>query len=280
MTIIGAMPFDGLRVLALESRRAAEMATLIRNQKGEPFVAPSVREVPIEQNAQAFAFAERLFAGEFDMVIFLTGVGLRYLDRVLATRYPAGRFAEALRKVAVVARGPKPAGVLRELQVPIAVHVPEPNTWHELLRAVEGRAEKRIAVQEYGLPNDELLQALRHRGAQVTRVPVYRWDLPEDTGPLREAGRRLAEGQVDVVLFTTSVQVPHLFRMAAEEGIDADRLRAALASVVVASIGPTTSEALREYDVEPDMEPSHPKMGFLLNETAARAAALLAGKRR
>lgn len=274
------MAFDGLRVLALESRRAAEMATLIRNQKGEPFVAPSLREIPIEQNHAAFAFAEGLFAGEFEMVIFLTGVGLRYLDRVLATRYPAGRFAEALRTVAVVARGPKPAGVLREMQVPIAVQVPEPNTWHELVHALETRAEKRMAVQEYGKPNDEMLQTLRRRGAQVTRVPVYQWDLPEDTGPLREAARRLAGGELDVVLFTTSVQVGHLFQIAGQEGIDADRLRAALDGVVVASIGPTTSEALREYDVEPDLEPSHPKMGFLLNETAARAAALLATKRR
>lgn len=280
VTIIGAMGFDGLRVVALESRRAAEMATLIRNQNGEAFVAPSMREVPIENNAAAFAFAERLFAGEFEMVIFLTGVGTRYLNRVLATRYPPEQFAEALRRVAVVARGPKPAGALREMAVPIAVHVPEPNTWRELMHAIEGRPERHIAVQEYGVPNDELLQALRRRGAHVTSVPVYQWDLPEDTGPLREAARRLADGEVDVMLFTTSIQIPHLFRMAGEEDIDGERLRAALAGVVVASIGPTTSETLREYGVEPDLEPSHPKMGFLLNETAARAAALLAGKRR
>lgn len=274
------MGFDGLRVVALESRRATEMATLIRNQKGEPFVAPSMREVPIEQNAAAFRFAERLFAGEFEMVIFLTGVGTRYLDRVLATRYPAGQFAEALRKVAVVARGPKPAGALRDLQVPIAVNVPEPNTWRELLQAIEGRPEKLMAVQEYGKPNEDLLQALRRSGAQVTAVPVYQWDLPEDTAPLREAARRLVDGEVDVMLFTTSIQITHLFQIAGQEDIDGERLRAALRSVVVASIGPTTSETLREYGVQPDMEPSHPKLGFLLNEAGARAAALLAGKRR
>src|ERR1022692_2483774 len=39
--IIAAMPFDGLRVLSLESRRATEIATLIRKQGGDPFVAPS-----------------------------------------------------------------------------------------------------------------------------------------------------------------------------------------------------------------------------------------------
>src|SRR3954447_4218507 len=102
------MGFGGLRVLALESRRAAEMEQLIRNQGGEPFVAPSMREIRVVENTEAFAFAERLFAGEFDMAIFLTGVGTRLLDRVLATRYPGTAFGEALQKITVVARGPKP----------------------------------------------------------------------------------------------------------------------------------------------------------------------------
>ena len=145
------------------------------------------REAPLERNEQAFAFAEKLFAGEFDMVILLTGVGTRALDQVLATRYPPGRFAEALRGLAVVARGPKPMAVLREMQVPAAAVAPEPNTWHEVLAVTAGRPERRIAVQEYGKPNPELLEALRARGAEVTSVPVYQWDLPLDVEPLREA---------------------------------------------------------------------------------------------
>ena len=91
------MGFGGLRVLALESRRAAEMEQLILKQGGEPFVAPSMREIPLADNSEAFAFAERLFAGGFDMVILLTGVGTRQLNRLLATRYPETAFAEALR---------------------------------------------------------------------------------------------------------------------------------------------------------------------------------------
>src|SRR5271154_4611802 len=105
------MAFDGLRILSLESRRATEMEALIRNQKGLPFVAPSMREVPIESNAEAFEFADRLFRGEFDMVILLTGVGTRYLDKVLSTRYEPQRFTEALRGVTVIVRGPKPLAV-------------------------------------------------------------------------------------------------------------------------------------------------------------------------
>ncbi|MCU1257309.1 MAG: Uroporphyrinogen synthase [Bryobacterales bacterium] len=254
------------------------MAALITNQKGDPFVAPSMREVPLERNEEAFAFAEKLFAGQFDMVILLTGVGTRFLDKVLATRYPPDRFAAALRTVPIVARGPKPMSALRELQVPGAIMAPEPNTWREILAVTEGRPERRIAVQEYGRPNPELLDALRARGCEVTRVPVYQWELPADTAPLREAARRLAGRLFDVTLFTTSVQVPHLMQIAGEQGI-ADQVRAGLLETVVSSIGPTTTEALEELGIRPDMEPSHPKMGNLVLETAQRAADLLRTKR-
>jgi uroporphyrinogen-III synthase len=261
------MPFDGLRILSLESRRAAEMATLIRKQGGDPFVAPSMREMPIESNPEALAFADRLFAGEFEMMILLTGVGTRYLDRVISTRYGPGRFAEALRHLTVVVRGPKPAAVMREWQIPISVQAPEPNTWREILAATEGRPECRIAVQEYGRSNPELLAGLRARGHDVTAVRVYEWGLPEDTAPLREAVHRLVEGRVDVALFTTRAQVDHLFRVAAAENLE-EPVRAALQRTMIASIGPTTTEELAEYGLKPQMEPSHPKMGLLVNEAA------------
>jgi uroporphyrinogen-III synthase len=272
------MAFDGLRVLSLESRRAVEIERLIRNQGGEPFVAPSVREVPLEQNMAALAFAERLFAGGFDMAILLTGVGTRLLNQVIETRWPAGSFADALRKIAVVVRGPKPAAVMREWGVPIAITAPEPNTWREVLAATEGRPEKRIAVQEYGRASEELIRGLKERGAEVTQVPVYQWELPKDIEPLREASRKLALGEIDVVLFTAAIQVEHLFRVAEQIGL-ADAIRNGMARAVVASIGPTTSETLREMRLPIDFEPSHPKMGILINELARKAGELLREKR-
>jgi uroporphyrinogen-III synthase len=268
------MSFAGLRVLSLESRRAREIAQLIRNFQGEPFVAPSMREVPLSQNEEAFHFAERLFAGQFDMAILLTGVGTRLLAQVLAPRYPAGQFADALRRVTTVARGSKPAAALREMQVPVTITVPEPNTWKEILSATEGRPERRIAVQEYGRPNPELLEGLRARGADVTSIRVYQWDLPEDTGPLREAARKLVAGEIDVAMFTTSVQIEHLLRVAAQDGFQ-DQVQHALSRVVVASVGPTTSEALEEHGIHADFEPSHPKMGFLVEETSRVARNLI-----
>jgi uroporphyrinogen-III synthase len=273
------MSFAGMQVLSLESRRSAEIAELIRKQGGEPVLAPSMREAPLERNDAAFEFAERLFAGEFDMMILLTGVGTRLLHQALATRYPPERFPAALRRITVVARGPKPTAVLRGLDVPVTVAVPEPNTWRELLAAIRDRPERRIAVQEYGRPNTELLAGLRERGAEVATVRVYQWDLPEDTEPLRAAARRLAAGELQVALFTTSIQIDHLLRVAAEAGIEVAVL-SALSKMVVASIGPTTSEALEEAGVHPDLEPTHPKMGFLVQETAQRAEEILRGKSR
>jgi len=271
------MSFAGLKVVSFESRRAAEMAQLIRKQQGEPIVAPSMREAPIERNEEAFRFAERLFAGEFDMMIFLTGVGTRILNQAIATRYPPERFPESLRNLTVVARGPKPIAVLRELKVPVAIAVPEPNTWHEVLAATAGRPERRIALQEYGRPSAELIGGLRARGAEVTPVRVYQWELPEDVGPLREAAEKIAAEEVDVALFTTSVQIDHLLRVAAQSGLE-DYVRTALGKMLVASVGPATSEALEENGIRPDFEPSHPKMGLLVQETSQRAQTLLDAK--
>jgi uroporphyrinogen-III synthase len=273
------MAFDGLRVLSLESRRAVEIERLIRSQGGKPFVAPSMREVPLEDNPYAFDFAARFLkpGGDFDMVIFLTGVGARLLNQIVETRYPPGTFQDALRHVAVVVRGPKPAGVMREWGVPIAVSVPEPNTWREVLKATEARPERRIAVQEFGRTSEELIGGLRARGAEVMTVPVYQWDLPVDTGPLKEAIQKLAGGEFDVILLTTSVQMQNLLRVAEVAGLES-ATRNALRKMVVASVGPSTSETLRELGIEPDFEPSHPKMGFLVNEAGVKARGILNAK--
>jgi uroporphyrinogen-III synthase len=274
----------GLRVLSLESRRAAEMAKLIENYGGRAVVAPSMREVPIESNAEALAFAQSLVEGGFDIVIFLTGVGTRALARVVEAVYPVERFTAALRRVVIVARGPKPVAALKELGVPVTVAVPEPNTWRDLLRALDEKGNaislsgKRVAVQEYGAANPELLAGLEERGAQVTRVPVYQWALPEDTAPLRAAVELIARAEIDMALFTTSIQVTHLLRIAREMNLEQE-MRRGFVGVEVGSIGPITSEELREQGFHVDFEPAHPKMGFLVNEAAQHGVQML-GKRR
>jgi uroporphyrinogen-III synthase len=269
----------GLRVVVFESRRAAEMAELIRRQGGEPLSAPSLREVPIAENRQALDYVARLAAGEVDIAILMTGVGLRTLAQAVAAEWPRERLAAALRRATLVARGPKPVAALRELGLQADNIVPEPNTWREILATLDAQlavAGKRVAVQEYGVTNTEFLQGLAARGAQVLRVPIYTWALPDDVEPLRHAIAAICGGTVDVALFTSATQVYHLFTVS---GADEERLRAGFKTVLVASIGPVCSEALREHGVEPDLEPAHAKMGQLVGEVARRGKQMLSVKR-
>lgn len=275
--------FDGMRVLALESRRATEIATLIRNCGGVPTVASAMREVPLESSTEALKFAGELIGGGYDVAIFLTGVGVRRLTEIAESRYERAAYVEALRRVKVISRGPKVSAALRELGVHIAASAPEPCTWREVMGALDsafGATLKgmRAAVQEYGTPNPELLDALTERHVQWTRVPVYHWALPEDLEPLRSAIRAIAAGEVDAIVFLTTVQVAHLFEVAAGMGAE-DALRKGMQRALLLSIGPTTTEELDRHGLRPDFEPSHPKMGILIGEAAGRAAELLAAKR-
>jgi uroporphyrinogen-III synthase len=276
--------FAGLRILSLESRRAAEMAKLIETYGGTAIVAPSMREIPLESNAEAQNFTRKLLSGDFDIVIFLTGVGTRALTRVAETVCPRDEFIAALRKIPLVARGPKPVAALKEMGLVPIVTAPEPNTWRELLAALDGNhvtlplKGKRVAVQEYGASNADLLAGLADRGAQIKQVPVYEWALPEDVQPLREAIAAIVDGKADVALFTTSIQIIHLLKIAAEMN-QQEAVVKAFARILVGSIGPMTSEELRGHGIAVDLEPSHPKMGFLVNETAQQSAELLARKR-
>ena len=275
--------FNGLRVLSLESRRAREVEKLIRTYNGEPTVVPAMRELPLSSNAACLQFGHRLLAGDFDMVLFMTGVGVRSMMNILEPELPREALLDALRRMTVIARGVKPGGVLRELNVPIAAVAPEPATWREVISTLDANfaetlSETRVAVQEYGASNPELLSELVSRCAQVTKVPVYQWGLPVDLEPLREAVRSITSGNIDVVLFMTAVQVIHLFQMATEMGV-AEDLREGLHAAVVVSIGPTTTEELQHYGIKPDFEPSRPKMGFMINEAAQYAGKVLAKKR-
>jgi uroporphyrinogen-III synthase len=275
--------FKGLRILSLESRRAKEVEKLIRTYGGEAIVVPAMREVGLESNGEVLEFASGLLRGEFDLVLFLTGVGVRAMVDIAQERFDREEFLGALRKAKIGARGAKPTTALRELKVPVHVISEEPSTWRELLEAVEKQfgnslAEMSVAVQEYGASNPEFLSELSGRCRTLTKVPVYQWTLPEDLQPLRESILGLLNGTIDVVLFMTAVQVIHLFQVAEQMSV-ASQLREALQSTVVLSIGPTTSEELAHYGIQPDFEPSRPKMGFLVNEAAQYSARLLEQKR-
>ncbi|MFN8545450.1 MAG: uroporphyrinogen-III synthase [Candidatus Binatia bacterium] len=267
---------DGLTVVTFEARRADELAHMLERHGARVVRAPALREDRLADCPEAVALARRLEAGAVAAVVLLTGVGTRAL--VAAVTPTCAHFPALLAGVPILARGPKPLAALRELAVGSAHVVPAPHTWREVLGAVDGlrlAAGATVAVQEYGAPPTALLDALEARGLRVLRVPVYRWALPDDTGPLADAAALLGRGAADVAVFTSGVQVEHLFRVAS----DSTGLRAGCARTVVASVGPVCSEALEAHGLAPDLEAHPPKLGPLVALVAERARTVLGGKR-
>ncbi len=261
---------SGARIGAFESRRAEDLKRLIEKFGGEPFVSPSMREVQLDNQREAIDFAHRLLVGEIDIVILLTGVGFRYLVDTVSKHVDQTRLLHSLADVTTIARGPKPASVMREFGLQPTIRVPEPNTWREILTTMDEKlvlGGQTIAVQLYGKLNPSLVAGLEARGAKVIPVPVYRWDLPESTTELEENLHRLANHQLDMVMFTSAHQLVNSMELAKKLDLEAEVI-AGLNRTVVASIGPTTSEMIREYGIEVDFEPSHPKMGQLVSESA------------
>jgi len=276
--------FAGMTVAAFESRMADHMAKLIARYGGHPMVAPSLQEIPLEHNTVALDFGTQLMAGNVDMLILLTGVGTRTLVDIWKTRFPMDAIRQALSSTTIVCRGPKPIAALKTLGVHSHLDVPEPNTWQSLLHTLdtvkhEGLAGLRVAVQEYGRANTELVDGLTRRGAQVMRVPVYRWALPDDVEPLKRTLRDIVEGHVDVAFFTSAVQVDHVVQLLRTTN-DLEAFRDALGNTMVASIGPITSQRLRHYQFPVDCEPSLARMGILVKEASEQAGTILHRKRK
>ncbi|MCE9624381.1 MAG: uroporphyrinogen decarboxylase [Deltaproteobacteria bacterium] len=258
------------------------MQKLIEKLGGRAMVAPSLKEVPLADNAEALDFFAQLEAGKFDLVVLMTGVGLRTLLKVLEEKFPKERVAQAFGRAKVVVRGPKPTAVCKMNGIPIAVTVPPPNTWQEILQILTQEhllQGKRVAVLEYGISNLPFLDELKSRGAEVCPVRVYAWALPDDTAPLRQAVDAILAGQVDVMLVTSAVQIDHLLKMVG--GVREElALRRALQRVAVFSIGPTTSAHLRERQIFPDAEAFPNKLENLVELAAQSGAKIVEGKRR
>jgi uroporphyrinogen decarboxylase len=273
--------FQGLRVAALESRRREEFSRLIERFGGVPFVSPSMREVPVDRNKEAVDFAYRIMTGEIGTVIFLTGVGFRHFIAAVEKHLDKQRLIDAMSDIITIARGPKPVAAMREVGMQPTYRAPEPNTWREVLQLIDQSvpvANMTVGLQEYGVTNHSLIAGLEARGAQVVNIRVYQWDFPEDIEPLQENIRAICRGERDCLLLTSAHQAVNMIRMASDLSCE-NELRAALDRLVVASIGPTTSEMLQHLNLPVDIEASPNKMGHLVQAAADKSHRILKAKR-
>jgi len=257
-------------VAILETRTGAHLCELIARRGGIPMLAPALSEEPDIDPQAVIALLDRWVFNPYRMVIFQTGVGTRALFQVTDALGRTDEMVDLLRQAVVVVRGPKPVGELNSRHVRIDIKAPSPFTSETVLAAIDGIeldpvgvGNGGVLVQRYGAPNDRLRRALEARGAAVDEIATYRWALPKDLKPLVDLLDALATSRVDAVVFTSAVQIHHLYDLAAARGC-AGSLADHLNRRVIASIGPVCTRALMERGITPTFEADPPKLGPLV----------------
>ena len=262
---------DGMRVATLEARMTGALASMISKRGGEPVCAPALREAPLDCADDVGYLLDRLAGNSIDVVVFQTGVGARALFAEADRQSRQDELLDALRGITTVCRGPKPTAALRQAKVQVSTGIAAPYTTKELLDAlidlpVRG---KRLMALQYGERNAALMSALRDECESADELCLYEWQLPDDTAPMESLIDELLDGRVDVITFTSQVQIRHLYQVAAANDVPQSDLSDALNErTIVCAVGPTCAAALADVGVTTDTQPEYPKMGHMVNALA------------
>jgi uroporphyrinogen-III synthase len=260
-----AGPLENISVAILEHRFTKEFSTLFEKLGATVYACPLLEEKPVENREELQTFVRHVLDGQIDMMIFLTGVGARFLVAESESMGERDGFLQALGNMTIVVRGPKPVAALRQLG--LRAHVtPENPTTEGVIEALRSQDlhGRRVGIQLYGTPNPQLVSALEAKGASVRPVQVYAYGAAADSGAVSTLIGRILDGSVRVIAFTSQPQVRMLFDFATQSHV-ADALRNALnTKVAVASIGEVTSRALQEIGIVPRIVPAQSKMAALV----------------
>jgi uroporphyrinogen-III synthase len=238
----------GRTIAVPESRELDVFAAMLERRGAAVMRCPLIAILDAPDPLPVLEWLRQFSAGAFDDLILLTGEGLRRLLSCIERHDPSLR-ADFLARLAVVrkiTRGPKPARVLRELGLKSDLSAPDPTTQGviAMLGGLNLNARS-VAVQLYGTePNRVLVDFLRTAGARATTVAPYVYATRADDAAVRSLLQRMAQGEVDIIAFTSSPQVERLFAVGPPE-----LARAALERTQVAAVGPVVAKALARHRV-------------------------------
>ncbi|MCZ2825055.1 MULTISPECIES: uroporphyrinogen-III synthase [unclassified Modestobacter] len=264
------LPLAGYTVAVTAARRSEELGALLDRRGARVLYAPAIRIVPLSDDADLVAATREVLAAPVDLVVATTGVGFRgWLEAAEAWDLP---LREHLATARVLARGPKARGAIRGAGL-VDAWSPESESSAEVLSHLLSGAEgplpgRRIAVQLHGDPLPELVSGLVRAGAEVVKVPVYRWVLPEDTAPLRRLVTVIAARAVDAVTFTSAPAAASLLQVAEEEGVYPGVLGALTDAVLPVAVGPVTAGPLEAAGIR-TAQPERARLGALAREVVS-----------
>ncbi|HEY1821489.1 MAG TPA: uroporphyrinogen-III synthase [Trebonia sp.] len=258
-------PLAGYTVAVTAARRADDLGGLLERRGATVIHAPALRIVPLTDDTDLHKATLDLIGTPPDTVVATTGIGFRGWMEAAEGWGEAERLRRALGQASLLARGPKATGAIRAAGLR-ELWSPASESSAEVLQRLlsEGPLHgRRIAVQLHGEPLHDFTDALRHAGATVIPVPVYRWMAPLDVGPLDRLLEAIAAGTVDAVTFTSALAVTGLLRRATECGLQDELVGALRGPVAAACVGPVTAGALLEQGI-PATWPERYRVGALV----------------
>lgn len=253
----------GFTVGITADRRKGELSSMLERRGARVLSAPALRLVPLEDDTELLARTCEILVRPPSIVVATTGIGFRGWIEAADGWGLGDRLLDVLGNAKLVARGPKAAGALRaaglrEYWSPASEQGADVARW--LLQ--RGVAGEHIAVQLHGDPQLGVLRQLELAGAEVTGVPVYRWVLPADLGPLHRLSDALGDRTVDALAFTSAPAAANLLRFAEQTGRGPELIEQ-LRDVLLACVGPVCAQPLQALGLE-CVTPERSRLGALV----------------
>jgi len=277
----------GLTVAITGSRRASELARIVESFNGRPYIAPTVGiEANLTKpNEAIIEFINKIIKQDAKYVIFMTGPGVFSLMSIAKSFGMEERLIASLQKVTIVARSIKPQMTLKKYGIRVDL-VPQDNTLKGISKLLKDRGivGKTIAIlwhgEEYPIKlREELYKA---GAANIIEASTYRYsfELKSDgasilnsmgfrfLAPHEEKVVKLVEdiigGNIDAITFTSPPSARDLFKIADVHRMSGSLKDSLNTSVIVAAVGPSTKEALKENGIDVDVMPQVFKMGSMV----------------
>lgn len=212
-----------------DDERTKEATTLLRTLGAEPVSDPLLDILPTGKQPRTDA----------EYLIFTSKTGVELVDGT--------RLLES--EASICAIGDRTAYALNQAGVSVDI-VPDEFTSKGLVRTLADDVDgTRIEIARSDHGSQELISGLGDAGAYVHETVLYDLIRPVSSGYSTE---QLVQGELDAVLFTSSLTVEH-FLDAAEEREIARAVRDALDRVIVGVIGPPTHETANAFDISVDV---------------------------
>lgn len=276
---------SNLTVAVTGSRRAQELAHIIRSFGGIPYVAPTIGiEIPKSSAQQGKRFIIRILREKPDYVVFMTGPGVYSLMDIAKESGLQGSLSDALLHTTVVCRSEKPNMALSHFGIRAHLIPKDENTAKGILNLLRKNdlRDKKIAIFWHGSYSKQLSDELQKNGAAVFESFTYTYSSKLDSAGaliLKKMGfkyespkelivikliEKINKGAIDVVTFTSPPSAQELFRIATTHNLETSLRKDLNTKVIVTAIGPSTRKVLEEKEVSVDVMPSVYKMGPMI----------------